>query len=116
MNLAKSLRTPFLQNTSGRLPLLLAFPWHFTKMGALPTVFGKPQTNTFSRNTELRSTVQVAQSFLSHNFSQHKFSVCFYWFTQFTVRSSHQRCSLKKGVLRNFTKITRKTPVPESLF
>ena len=31
-------------------------------------------------------------------------------------RSSHRRCSVKKGVLRNFTKFTRKTPVPESLF
>ena len=29
------------------------------------------------------------------------------------VRSSHRRCSIKKGVLRNFTKFT--TPVPESL-
>ena len=33
-------------------------------------------------------------------------------------RSSHQRCSMKKRVLRNFTKFTgsQKTPVPESLF
>ena len=29
-----------------------------------------------------------------------------------TSRSSHQRCSIKKGALR----ILRKTPVPESLF
>ena len=29
-------------------------------------------------------------------------------------RSSHQRCSVKKGVLKNFAKSHRKTPVPES--
>ena len=27
-----------------------------------------------------------------------------------------QRCSIKKAVLKNFRKIQRKTPVPESLF
>ena len=32
------------------------------------------------------------------------------------ARSSHQRCSLRKGVLRNLPIIHRKTPVPESLF
>ena len=31
-------------------------------------------------------------------------------------RSSHQRYSVKKGVLRNFKKFTCKTPVPESPF
>ena len=30
-------------------------------------------------------------------------------------RSSHQRCSLKISVLKNFKKLTRKAPVPESL-
>ena len=29
-------------------------------------------------------------------------------------RSSHRRCSVKKGVLRNFAKFTEKKPVPES--
>ena len=29
--------------------------------------------------------------------------------------SNHQRCSIKKGILRNFTKIHRKTPVPTLL-
>ena len=33
----------------------------------------------------------------------------------FQVRSSHQRCSTKKGVLRNFTKFTRKH-LRQSLF
>ena len=32
------------------------------------------------------------------------------------IRSSHRRCSVRKGALRNFAKIPRKTPVPESLF
>ena len=32
----------------------------------------------------------------------------------FRCRSTHQRCSIKKGVLRSFTKMNRKTPVPES--
>ena len=30
------------------------------------------------------------------------------------IRSSHQRYSVRKGVLRNFAKIHRKTPVPDS--
>ena len=33
-----------------------------------------------------------------------------------SYRSSHQRCSIIKGVLKNFAKIHRKTPVPESQF
>ena len=32
------------------------------------------------------------------------------------VRSSHRRCFVREGVIRNFAKIQRKTPVPESLF
>ena len=32
------------------------------------------------------------------------------------LRSSHARCSIKKGVLRNFAKFTGKTFVPESPF
>ena len=32
------------------------------------------------------------------------------------LRSSHQRCSVRKDVLRNFAKFTGKTLVPESLF
>ena len=28
--------------------------------------------------------------------------------TQLTIRSSHQRCSVRKGVLRNFTKFAGK--------
>ena len=34
---------------------------------------------------------------------------------QITIRSSHQRCSVKKGVLRNVAKF-REAPVPGSLF
>ena len=32
----------------------------------------------------------------------------FYSFVRYTVRSSHQRCSVRKGVLRNFAKFTGK--------
>ena len=32
----------------------------------------------------------------------------------YMLRSSHQRCSVRKGVLRNLPKIHRKTPVPDS--
>ena len=35
---------------------------------------------------------------------------------RFSNRSSHQRCSVKKVILKNFTKFTGKEPVPESLF
>ena len=40
---AKFSKTPFLQNTPGRL--LLAFSCNVTKMGVLPTMFGKTQMN-----------------------------------------------------------------------
>ena len=36
-------KTPFLENTPGRL--LLAFSCNVTKMGVLPTMFGKTQMN-----------------------------------------------------------------------
>ena len=31
-------------------------------------------------------------------------------------RNSHRKCSIQKIVLKNFAKIHRKTPVPESIF
>ena len=40
---AKFSKTSFLQNTYGQL--LLAFLCNVTKMGVLPTMFGKPQMN-----------------------------------------------------------------------
>ena len=55
---AKFSRKPFLQNTSGRLPL--AFPCNFTKMGALLTVFGKSQMNT-----HYLETLTLEASFIS---------------------------------------------------
>ena len=36
--------------------------------------------------------------------------------TEDDTEGSHQRCSIKKGALRNFAKFTEKTPVPEPLF
>ena len=32
------------------------------------------------------------------------------------VRSSHLKCSVRKGVLKNYAKFAGKTSVPESLF
>ena len=37
-------------------------------------------------------------------------------FASYESRSSHWKCSVKKGVRWNFCNIHRKTPVPESLF
>ena len=31
-------------------------------------------------------------------------------------KSNHQRCSVRKGALRNFAKTHRKTPVSETLY
>ena len=46
---AKFSKAPFLQNTSGRL--LLAFSCNVTKMGVLPTMFGKTQMNIYYLET-----------------------------------------------------------------
>ena len=44
-------------------------------------------------------------------------SVSIFLFYSRIHRSSHQRCSVRKAVLRNFAKFTGKhLPVPESLF
>ena len=48
-----------------------------------------------------------------HKDTKRRYQVNFLMFC-FKYRSSHQRCSMKKGVLKNFHKIHRKTPVPES--
>ena len=45
------------------------------------------------------------------------------WIARFIIfkklshgRTRSRRCSVKKDVLRNFAKFTKKTPVPETLF
>ena len=122
VNLAKSLRTPFLQNTSGRLPLLLAFRsshrscfikkvflkisqnlqkntcgWqnfqeHFflqntcatatlLKWSIANSVRKTLDEYSLSRNTNLKSTVQVYHFFLGSI----NCSVCFHSFIIFTV-------------------------------
>ena len=59
---AKFSKTPFLQNTPGRL--LLAFSCNVTKMGYYQHVWKNSDEYSLSRNTKLRSTVQVYNFFL----------------------------------------------------
>ena len=79
MNLAKFLRTPFLLNTSGQL-LLKYLWWSF-----------------FRENSYCLKVVNY-----------HKCLTGLYIHFLSWSRSSHQRCSIIKGVLRNFAKFTGK--------
>ena len=60
---AKFLRKPFLQNSSRRLLLLLAFPSNFTKMDTANSVWKTSDEYSLSRNTHFRSTDQVYHFF-----------------------------------------------------
>ena len=73
---AKFSKTPFLQNTSGRL--LLAFSCNVTNNGILPTgVWKTSDEYSLSRNTNLRNTVQVYYFFCSRiNFQCMTLLVC----------------------------------------
>ena len=96
--------TPFLWNTSERL--LLAFPFDFTK--TLPTVFGKPlylySLWILVVNTVYLETPALVRFCISFLFQQHKISV--YVSLVYTVycqkQPPHQRCSVKKGILKHF--------------
>ena len=77
----------------------------------------------FSQNENNKNIRKVAHCFISTPLVfklQNEFlkfsDTCGSWSSPKTDRSSHQSCSVKKGVLRNFAKIHRKTSVPESLF
>ena len=89
VNFAKFLRTSFLQNTSGRLLLLLAFQkqprevfyekhlfyktllddcfWLLLKWGTASGVWKTSDKYSLSRTTNLRSTVQVYQFFFEQD-------------------------------------------------
>ena len=58
---AKFSKALFLQNISGRL--LLAFPCNFIKWGTANNVWKISDEDSLSRNTNLRSTVQVHHFF-----------------------------------------------------
>ena len=57
-------------------------------------------------------TLEVPVRYIISFLAASTFSVCFHWFALFTPRSSHQN----RGVLKNFCKFHRETPVMESLF
>ena len=131
VNLATFWRKPFLQNTSGRLLLLLAFQkqppevfyekscsWKFRKIHRQATLICKIFKNTFfteqpwttasgnvtkrslSRNTNLRTTVQVI-SFISR---QHKLSVYVFIGLHCLAPEEATRVEVfsKKGVFKDF--------------
>ena len=75
---AKFSGTPFLQNTSATATLL--------KWGTANSVWKTLDEYSLSRNTNLRSTVQLYHFFFGSINFQCMSSVC----TQFTARSSHQ--------------------------
>ena len=91
---AKFSKTPFLRNTSGRL--LLAFSCNVTKM-----VVGKTSDEySWSRNTNLRSTVQVYHFF----FQQDRLSVYVFIGLHCLLPEAAIRVEVfcKKGVLKDF--------------
>ena len=97
----KCSRTPFLQNSSGRL--LLAFPCNFIKMGHCQQCLENPRSSdeySASRNTNLKSTVQVYHFFLGSVNFQCMFSLVNNVYCQ--KQPPDQCCSVKKGVLKNF--------------
>ena len=87
VNLLHIFRTPFLKNISGQLLL-----------------------NVVSRNINSDILKQSSSIYTLYyiNFSSDKAKKSF--------RSSHRRCSVKKGVVRNFAKFTWKKPVPDLFF
>ena len=102
------LRIPFLHNTSGRLPLLLAFCCNLTKMGTANSVLKTSVLNILYLET---LTLEVPFRYISFLSRLH-----FHLFTLFTVRSSHRsRGASKKRCSLKFCKINRKPPVLESL-
>ena len=143
LNLAKFVRTPFLQNNSGRLLLALAFQkqtpevfyekfhkihrktplvceifkytffyrtalddcfWLFRatllKWGTANSVWKTSDEYSLSRNTNLRSTVQVYHFFFGRINFQCMSSLVYTVYCQ--KQPSEQRYSVKKGVLKDF--------------
>ena len=88
--IAKFSGTPFLQSTSATATLL--------KWGTANSVWKTSDEYSLPRNTNLRSTVQVYNFFLSSINFQYMFSLVY---TVYCQKQSQQRCSAKKGVLKN---------------
>ena len=72
---AKYSKTPFLQNTPGRL--LLAFSWALLKLGTTNNVWKNSDEYSLSRNTNLRSTLQVYHFFFGSISVQCMFSLVY---------------------------------------
>ena len=86
-------------------------------------IYNSEVPNTSGRKTRRRTTQAMAKRYEFHaNAIINDLTVCSFNNPLHDVaqtrlfRSSHQRCSVRKGVLKKFHKIQRKTPVPESLF
>ena len=95
---AKFLKIPFLENTSGRL--LLAFRATLLKRGTANRVWKTWDEDSLSRNTNLRSTVQVYHFF----FRQDKLSVYVFIGLHCLLPEAAIRVEVfcKKGVLKDF--------------
>ena len=97
MNFAKS-TAALLQDTARRL--LTTFPCNFTTIGHCQDEY------SLSRNTNLRSMVQVYHFFLGSINFQRMFSLVYTVYCQ--KLPQEYRCSVRKGVLRNFVKFIGK--------
>ena len=102
---AKFSGTPFLQSTSDTATLL--------KWGTANSVWKTSDEYSLSRNTNLRSTVQVHHFFLGSINFQYMFSLVYTVYCQ--KQSQQSRGVLQKKVFLKICKFHRKTPVLESL-
>ena len=75
------------------------------KKNLLQNLSSNDQQTLSVESTPIETSIsEVPESFLIYNFRVYR------------LRSSHRRCSLKKGLLKNFTIFHRKTSVLKSLF
>ena len=97
-------KNTFLQNTSGRL--LLAFSCNVTKMGVLPTMFGKPQMNIHYLET---LTLEVPFRYIISFFGRINFQ-CVFICLHCLLREAAIRVVVfcKKRVLKDFINFIEK--------
>ena len=109
---AKFSKTSFLQNTSGRL--LLDFRATLLKWVTANNIWKTSDEYSLSRNTNLRSTIQVYHLF----FQQVKFSVYVFIGLHCLLPEAAIRVDVfcKTSYSLRFSKFHRKTPVLDSLF
>ena len=98
LRFAKFSKTPFLQNTLDDCFWL--FRATLLKWGTANNVWKNSNEHSLPRNTNLRNTVQVYHSFLGSIDFQCIFSLVYTVYCQ--KQPSEQRCSVKKGVLKDF--------------